>query len=607
MILEIKSSPRPNIAEKFHSGSYAEVVALLFESSRKFEPTLEEWAFGISSLAVVGRGQDAMLIYRTRLGTSKDNEGENSLEIQKSQQLAEFFIFLSVVRAGDYKEAKIWLNSMKLRAKAASHPVVSYYYCQGGGFLWNFLGRFRKSLTWAECAWKVSFKENYLFGMALSSDLLAHNLIQTGQIAKGLALFEKTKAFADSLVNKSIRLAVEVSEICYRAQYGRLKNPEGALRDKLQSISTVDSYSRSNLYIELIRQTTLKGKLKLALETLEEARTEIEKIGHRRQRALWRLRLAYIFYLRSETSEALKELSEGLDLLRDSSDDVVRLQLLGLKFRITRDSGLEAEIKKLTVMTGRHVSQQTMMRDIGIETDSGDDWLGKMVTKIKIEKNVSWLREAIERGFFLFAREWMDASETKQVIVDLLPKRLIIFSREEIFVSDQVISEILRKLFLLISEGPQSKGELVENLWGYHYESLRHDPIVYALIHRLRKALGPINCDLRIDGEAYEFICEIKVGIFKHLATTPPAEPEMTLAQSASPEINWRQLDCLEWMSKNRGAQGYVGVSDLVKKYKVSAITASRDLSELFSLGLVQRIGKGRSTKYRYLKFKGSI
>src|SRR5262249_32551466 len=88
-----------------------------------------------------------------------------------------------------------------------------------------------------------------------------------------------------------------------------------------------------------------------------------------------------------------------------------------------------------------------------------------------------------------------------------------------------------------------------------------------------------------------------------HHAHAVPAAPIPALESFESEptvldELNYRQLSILKQMEKRES----LDAPTCMRLFKVSQVTASRDLSMLHRLALVKRLGKGRATRHLSLK-----
>jgi predicted HTH transcriptional regulator len=118
---------------------------------------------------------------------------------------------------------------------------------------------------------------------------------------------------------------------------------------------------------------------------------------------------------------------------------------------------------------------------------------------------------------------------------------------------------------------------------------------------------------LEIDGGVYQFAEDVKVFFYEHTdlplnlrhgfksktdnsAFSDTSEETDLEARETSLQsnLNHRQMAILSTLDQ----QKYINAAQCAGLYDVSKVTATRDLTELWKIGLIGRIGKGRATRY---------
>jgi Fic family protein len=136
---------------------------------------------------------------------------------------------------------------------------------------------------------------------------------------------------------------------------------------------------------------------------------------------------------------------------------------------------------------------------------------------------------------------------------------------------------------------------LIEQVWGYQYEALRHDTLVYAMARQIRKSLGTHSEWLVATEEGYSFKAKIVI-----LKSVTPTAQDLEFAEEALPvdqmltDLNYRQNQAISYLRKNP----FINVKIYQSLFKTSGLTASRDLSSLKEKGYVVRLGCARLTRY---------
>jgi Fic family protein len=152
----------------------------------------------------------------------------------------------------------------------------------------------------------------------------------------------------------------------------------------------------------------------------------------------------------------------------------------------------------------------------------------------------------------------------------------------------------MQKFVRLLTDGPKTKAELVHAIWGYTYHPLRHDPLIYGLVYRLRSLLGLREDWIQAQGEGYSLRPDIKVQFFQLYANISNAPLPEEDAKKSATDLNIRQLRILQYLQQHET----IDIQGCVELFQTSKVTASRDLSNLTERGLLMRSGKGRNTCY---------
>ncbi|MBX9768588.1 MAG: hypothetical protein K2X47_15040, partial [Bdellovibrionales bacterium] len=130
-----------------------------------------------------------------------------------------------------------------------------------------------------------------------------------------------------------------------------------------------------------------------------------------------------------------------------------------------------------------------------------------------------------------------------------------------------------------------SKEDAVERSWGYTYDPLIHDALVYSAIRRLRAL--------------------VSVEVFEGRYRLPQNSDWTCLvsedeAFQKQVPLNPRQKSILELASKS--PIGRVGRQDVADHLKTSPRTALRELTTLVKMKMIERIGAGRAATYKIPK-----
>ena len=174
----------------------------------------------------------------------------------------------------------------------------------------------------------------------------------------------------------------------------------------------------------------------------------------------------------------------------------------------------------------------------------------------------------------------------------------MIVDHGNITVVERGFSRVNRRILEALSLSHQSKEELIENVWGYSYDASRHDALIYTSISKIRQLLGKAGAWIEVDEKGYRLQSGVRLKTQELAVPDAPAE-KAARPPSKSPtnsSLNFRQLRILATFGTDK--KDVLGVDEVMRDFAVSRATATRDLSELTDLGLLQRLGRARATKY---------
>jgi hypothetical protein len=609
-----------HISELFYSAQCSKILELTIDSAG-YENDVTVSHFVIGSLTFLGRIDDALALWK------RDKKKLGSCE----QALCHFVLGIGLIRVSRYDEGKqfIGMNLRFMRSSSKDQKseaeIIAFYAMQGMAFYRYFQCRYLSALFFAQKAWSNSFSQNFSFGQALAADLKGHALIRVGQVAQGLNILEKAGKIAKKIGNGGLLDNIVSSISYYHATFGLNEgNAVAAQKAMIASLKGEDNFSLVAAKTELARQLTLIGDLDNAEKELNHAARVVLVSGNRRQKITVKHRLAFTYYLKGQQEECLRLLLEAEEELDRNFDLHLLLMIEGLRLKSTKDKNsaafkiTEKIVSELTVKTGVGIGRNILWRDTGEgePTMPGDDPLGdlKHLTRRGFPAPFADIEKLVSAGLLVFLPEIMPFQLGSRVIcVDLIPGQLFIFDRGNVFKSPVRVSGLLKSLIVSLARGGKQKPELVETIWGFNYHAIRHDPMLYALINRLRRVMDKRNGWLEIDGGVYQFAEDVKVFFYEHTdlplnlrhgfksktdnsAFSDTSEETDLEARETSLQsnLNHRQMAILSTLDQ----QKYINAAQCAGLYDVSKVTATRDLTELWKIGLIGRIGKGRATRY---------
>jgi len=578
-----------SIAPLFFGGGHREVVERTIDSPNP-NFNLEEFPFIVGALIMIGRIEEAEMMY-----------GLREQQLSPEQRVAcRFFLGVGFCRHSFYKKSLDYFLENYHRRFETSDTVSRFYRRFGLGFYHYFAGSMRRALSGAEKGFQAALEAQFLYGRALASDLKGHVLVLTGQVSLGLRTLELAEHLAEQLGARWLQEAIQSSLLSYRAQFGIEKNAIESLKQRIELLSKQDIYTQSALLLELAQAYLRHGKLTDAKEALNECCRIAYGSKNRRHTALLNLRYAYVHWLEGEPHLALNLVRNAITQIDTQIDRALELRLRGFERRLVKvlkvevcEKTLDQIVGGLTTKVGEAVRIRMLARE-SVDHPSwampGEDPLGDLWDCIYRDPQGA-LEEILKKRLFGLLPEILPVQRGERTLyLDLEPGSLTIFDKGDVEHHPEAISRSLRSLLLELSQGVRRKETLIENIWKYKYHSLRHDPLIYSAVAKLRKTLGARSHWI----EASELGYQLRPGVRVLLPPAYQVSAELPEPVAAEMPLNVRQQKILRFLAQHE----FIDATTCRELFETSEVTASRDLSELMRLRLIARIGKGRATKY---------
>lgn len=587
-----------DVATLFYRGEHQELLAETLDRVPPIAVSPADAPYLIGALTFLGRQEEADVLFE-RYEARFSREGEC---------MARFFLGISLCRHSHYDRAQAHLARNLRLARGQKSGSLSFYAFQGVAFYRYFGGRYANALKAGRRAFQAAVTVDYLYGKFLAVDLMGHALLQTGEVSSGLQRLRESIRYSKLLGEGQVDHGVRISLACYQAAFGiSPKTDIETLQNLSRKLSPQDTYSQASLLLEIGRQLALRGQHRASQETLNQACRLIYSSGNRRQGVLLNLRYAENLYRVGEYHQALSLIRSTTRELDPRVDKALQLQISGMELKLKRALGLspqndplEDAVKRLTQYTGMGIAQRMSRRVQGGTTylrALGEDPLGDLLDVSQSETSGN-LSDILASGYLslLNLRLPIEPGESS-LYFDIEPDGLLIVDRGDLEYVPRGVSQVLKGIAHALERGECSKERLIETVWGYKYDRLRHDPLIYQAVSRLRQLLGDRGRWLEATEQGYRLARGVRVRFYRPLSAE---RPEFTPAEATLPEdeliaqLNHRQLTILR---KFRNKE-FFDVQTCKVLFKVSQITATRDLSGLHKLALIKRVGKGRATRY---------
>lgn len=587
------SDPR----EDLYLGRYGELVALFVDRPGIAVARGEETVAAIGALSFLGRLGEAEALFAGAVMPT-------ALEIE-----ARFFLAIALRRHHRSAEARALLGE-NLRAGRAvpTDARAQFFVRQGIGFHRYADGRVRAALHWAERAYEAAFKSGFVYGRVLALDLKAHAQINAGAVHAGFASLAAAVKLATAMGQGGVAQAAEVTMTLYRSTLGYGGAAIlGELDAAIKRCAFEDSYTLASLYLERSRLALLCGRLSEARRAIEDASQWVYGLDHPILESLLSLRMATVAVHRGDTAQALSLVRAALRRLAATIDIATEAHALGMEHALLRRAGRHAEAERLvprlealrarggSALVARQNDRALMSRFPRL-VRHGEDPLGDLLDDVA-RRGSGAVPDLLEAGFYgLLPQALGLAPDVRTVVFGLAGESVTVFDAGDIRHDAGGWPELARRLLFHLARGESSKEDIVRAVWAQSYHPLRHDPLIYALVARLRRLLEPQDDWLEVGENGYRLRRGVVVTLHWSEEETAPGDALQSSAPAdAVPEgLTLRQAGLLK-MARSQGALTNRVVCDA---FKISDVTASRDLADLVTRGYLQRSGRGRSTAY---------
>lgn len=572
----------------FYRGRYQDIVEkTLDRPTAQFDAI--DVPFLVSALSYLGRVEEAEVLFSQHLAELSP-EGE---------ALARLCLATVLCRHSHYDRALVHLCRNLRTARRSHSPRLRMCAFQGAAFYRYFCGRYARALKFSERAFHEAVLGQDLYGKFLTSDTKGHTLMQTGEVSSGMRCLREAIRFSKCLNQGQSQEAARISLAIYQATFGLSpKTDIETLHELFRKHAPPDTYSRASLLLEIARQLTLRGKLRASQKVLNEACPLIFSNANRRQGVWLNLRYAQNHFLAGEYAPALNLVRASARELDPRVDKALLMQVLGMETKLKRALGLGADedpSHALVSYTGSGLARRMLARESGTPgalRAVGEDPLGDLVDSAQKGE----LGPLLASGYLSLLYRRLPVQPGESVLfLDLDPESLLIVDRGDWEYVPRGISPTLKRMLRRLSLGECTKEILIREIWGYTYDRLRHDPLIYQAISRLRHLLGEQSrwIEVRENG-AYRLHPAVQLRYYQEALPAAVVEAPAASGDPLAAQLNHRQLAFLR-RTDNAAFLDVKGYKDL---FQVSQVTASRDLAQLHQMALVKRVGRGRSTRY---------
>jgi hypothetical protein len=575
-------NPSWSVRAALEAGRHREVVERVVAPGRNGEEAMAL----ISALSFLGRIEEAEELWG--IAGKRLNGPERAL--------ARFSLALAAMRVSRFRFARRFLEGNQEDPETRESAESA----QGMGLYFYYLGRFPRALRLARRARKRAAAAGNRYLLAFATDLVGHSLVQTGHRSAGIRLLSVASRTAGRAEGAD---PFTIERLIYEAEAGL--RPDSIL-DELErefSREAENSYSRSNLALELARQLTLRGHWHQARLLLDREAPAIYAFENRRQEATLQLRLAELCVRQGDGPGALHFLRAARRCLLRIADKIYELRILGLEHKVLRQLEKRepsvaslARFSELSAAYSHPMNRRIACRSRGgvsAEELPGEDPLGDLLDSCAARPAAA-AQQILSTAYLGLWPEAAGLAPGRRALVLFASGSWVAVNSSGVWRSRAALSAQSAALLRRLGQGVAGKEELVRELWKYDYHPLRHDPLIYAALAALRKALGEAANWLETRDNGWYFPCLVLEG---------HASPELPLARPAAqfvefnpdPDLNWRQSRALATFPQD----GVWTIARYREQFGLSTMTAWRDLDGLRKKRYLLRIGHGRATAYR--------
>lgn len=609
-----------NLLERVHRGEYQELIDTIPHGTTNFD----ELVALICAFAFRGHVLQAKALWNVK---------KRGLSLSQKVHCL-FHLMVATTRSSQFSEAIFYLKKMAAldagyrRAETLQAIAIYCYFC----------GNYLKALYWGNKAYHQSLRQQSSYLQVLSMDLMSHSMVHTGKISQGLKFFAETIRVAKLHRYEQIATSIQYSHDSYEILIGKYgAQTQQAIEKVKVYLKIKDAYTHSELALNQARLLLLEGRLDKAEFLLHQSAPAIYGNTNRRQEIHLLIRYIQLALLRGNINLCRQHLRAAQLCLTFVKDQTFKTRVRMMEYKINKLEGNEHDNEVLKLKIIKHFSKSPFLVDWAFTPPEILAWvwrkdfehppLFEQLTKLATPKGARQdCRGAVESatGSEVFkevhkARDYFEHLGYYGVVAELLDmkaaqglyllggSRLLLKEQSLITVSGGRLSPLLRKILgALATHRSMTKAELIEGVWGYDYDPLRHDAIVYVALQNLRKILGPCAKWLETTEGGWRF--DSALHIFNLVAPggeAPGAEglggapsavvpSRRRLDEEMDAKLNHRQSEALAQIPKS----GFWTVPKYKKVFSVSTMTAYRDLKVLVDLKLLLRKGHGRLTTY---------
>jgi hypothetical protein len=598
-------SPR-SLEARFYSGAYKDVLLATVDSPTG-EVADDDTFLVVGALVFAGRTDEAATLFR-----AWERQSPRSLEGREQAAACRFFLCIADCRAGRYAAAERLCKATLSELRESSTPKTRFFLHQGVGLVRHFTGRMANAARHAARARRYALEARFPYGRMLSLDLLGHAQLNRGKVLTGLVLLEQAADLAEGIGLVSLARTTRSAIVANRARFAvGDTNPIPSLLHHLEQLGDADRYSARILLTELAEAHAFRGDAQSAIQTLRRAEDVALPDGDRRATVKLYLARALVEGLSRGEPAAAAWINRAQELVDVDRDPALAVEITWYEYLVCSARFSERDPVPMANAAERtgiaRAAYLARARGAALDARPTEDRFAELVLAIRhSDRGIDRVLTHETLGFLPLATGHRPG---QRIYLDS-PRRLFAIEREGNITRADYPSDSVVTLLRAIAARPKSKEDLILEVWHLNvYRPDRHDAVVHTAISRLRTALGNHAAWVQAASGGYGLapgveLVDLSVGqasAGRSTANLPgdssdiPAPSEPQESASREPESDPRRAIILELVARADGA----ATRDVAERLQVSEMTALRLLGALVDEGCIERVGRGRGTRYR--------
>ncbi len=455
---------------------------------------------------------------------------------------------------------------------------LKFYLYQAFAFYRYVTGEYKRSLWLGKKALSCLRINDYEKIYAL--DLIGHAQIQRKNFFSGIHSLDNAIKESIRLKCENLKKSIELSKLGYELENGvELQKNLKLAKEILANYKIEEYYLKGQIQLQMAKGHLLKGELTKMQEILNKCSYNIYKTLNDKQAIQLNLNLAIYNSLAGNQGQALFHINNSKSYLAQFSEK--NITDISKNIAQTEEFIISKDLSLIDFESGPFSKE---IKNINFKAIPKTDDI------LKIDR----IKQLGLINFFSPLRN------KKSIFIISNKQQFLIQNSGDIFWTSKKLTKFQRHFLLTIFElRSLTKKEIIERLWGYSYDPIRHDYLIYNTISRILRVESRLRDIIVMDDNIYiakefQVINEKRVSSNKKTIELVKLEKDKVEVNFKYVDLNYRQISTLQHLKTHE----HLSPSEYQKMNNISRITATRDLSDLVKRGHMKSIGKTRSIRY---------